>query len=352
MNAEISARPRRRWLYIPFILLALVAAGWSALWFYGRSRINVEIDNFFARQATAGRDWSCPDRVISGFPFRIEGRCSNPSYRQRGESGEIVNGQLKGLTVIGMTADVLSSGMVITEFEGPLVVKAAGLPDTSTTFKIARSSLRGGIGKLERLSLEVDSPVSTIGGTGGSTQWRADKITAHLVESTRSAGGNYDLVVQIENAQIPELDQALNSRDAINLKLDAIILKPGAIDRRDWRKTIDNWRLNGGTMKIESLSLSKGAPRLEAKGDLRLDDQRRPEGRLDANLVNAGPLLQLFGVNVGGGGVGGLVGNLLGGNRAGGQPRDMAVRLPFILEGGRAALGPFRIPGLQLRPLF
>jgi hypothetical protein len=354
MNAETTAKPRRLWLYGPFVLLGLVAAGWSALWFYGRSRINAEIDNFFARQASLGREWSCPDRSITGFPFRIEGRCANPSYRQQDAAGERINGALKGLTVVATTAGALNLGHVITEFEGPLVVKAAGVPDTTTTWKTARSSIRGGINRLERVSIEIESPVVTIGGPGGSTQWRADKVVAHLREAANPANaGAYDLFVQLDNAVVPDLDQAMNSRDPINLKLDSVILKPGRIDRRDWRQTIENWRSNGGTMRVDQLMLSKGAPRLEAKGDLKLDGERRPEGRLDASFVNAGALLQQFGIGAGGGGAAGLVGALLGGgNRQGGQPRDVALRLPLVLDNGRAAVGPFRIPGLQLRPLY
>jgi hypothetical protein len=28
------------------------------------------------------------------------------------------------------------------------------------------------------------------------------------------------------------------------------------------------------------------------------------------------------------------------------------LRLPLVLENGRVAIGPFRVPGVQLRPLF
>jgi hypothetical protein len=350
MNAETSIRPRRMWLYIPFILLALVAAGWSALWFYGRSRINVEIDNLFAREATVGREWSCPDRSIAGFPFRVEGRCSNPSYRQRGDGGEIINGQLKGLTIIGTTAGALTMAHVISEFEGPLVVRSPIDPEMTVNWKTARASTRGGINRLERLSIEIDSPVVT---TTGGGRWTANKLEAHLREGTDPAvTGAYDISVKLENAQIPETDALTNSRDPVNLELDARILGLKTVDRRNWRATIDTWRSGGGTIKVEQLKLSKGLPRLEAKGDLKLDDQRRAEGRLDASFVNAGAILQQFGIG-GGGGAAGIVGALLGGTRQrDGQQRDMNLRLPLVFDNGRMAVGPFRIPGVQLKPLF
>jgi hypothetical protein len=348
MNAETSATPRRLWLYIPFILLLLVAMGWSALWFYGRSRINAEIDNLFAREATVGREWSCPNRDISGFPFRIEGRCSNPSYRQRGEAGELINGQLKGLTIIGTTAGAMSMAHVISEFEGPLVVRSPLAPDMTATWKTARASTRGGVNRLERVSLEVDSLAVASAG-GGS--WTASRLEAHLREGADPAvTGAYDLAVKLENAMIPETDILTNSRDPVNLELDARVLGLKTVDRRNWRSTIDAWRAGGGTVRVEQLKLSKGAPRLEAKGDLKLDEQRRVEGRLEASFVNAGAIFQQFGIGLGPA-AGGLVGALLGGGRAGGA-RDMNLRLPLVFDNGRLTIGPFRIPGVQLKPLF
>lgn len=355
MNADLSAdpgasRPRRLWLYLPFALLLLIALGWSAVWLYGRHRISAELDTFFARQASLGREWSCPNRSIGGFPFRIEGRCADPSYRQRTAEGE-ATGSLKGLTVVATTAGAFNLGHVITEFEGPLLVQAAGLPNTVTTWKTARSSIRGGVNRLEQASIEVESPVVTI---DGGARWSADKVSAHLREGADPAApGAYDLAVRIAGAAVPDVDALMNSADPVNLELDARLLKLGRIDHRDWRQTVENWRASGGALKIEQLKLSKGAPRLEAKGDLRLDEQRRPAGQLDASFVNAGAILQQFGI---GGGASSLVGALLGGGRrpapGEGQRREMTMRLPLTLEGGRVAVGPIRVPGLQLRPLY
>jgi hypothetical protein len=349
MTAGLAAkppRPRRLGLYLPFTLLLLIALGWSAVWFYGRHRINQEIDAFLARQASLGREWSCPDRRIGGFPFRIEGRCTDPSYRQRTAEGE-AQGSLKGLTVVATTAGALNLAHVITEFEGPLTVRAPGLPESVTTWRSARSSIRGGIDRLERLSIEIEAPVVTVGGA----RWSAERLTAHLREGVDPAQpGAYDLAVRLDKAAIPEADALLASAEPVNLELDSRVLRIGALDRQDWRRSIEAWRANGGTIRIERLRLAKGAPRIEATGDLRLDEQRRVEGRLDANFINAGAILQQFGV---GGGPAGLIGALLGGGRRpDAERREPAVRLPLTLEGGRVAVGPFRIPGLQLRPLY
>lgn len=350
MNDNIAAKPWRLGLYGPFILLLLVALGWSALWFYGRWRINAELDMLIAREASVGRNWSCPDRSITGFPFRIEGRCSNPSFRQAGEAGETLTGSVKSVTVVATTAGAFNLAHVISEAEGPLVIRSPIAPEVTVNWTSARSSFRGSPTRLERASVEIDSPVMTANGLGGG-RWSAKRLEAHIRAGVDPARPNsFDFALKIDGAILPELDFAMKSADPLTLTADARVLKLAAIDRNDWPATVEGWRNGGGSIVIEQLALTKGLPRVEAKGELRLDDQRRVEGRLDASFVNAGAILQQLGI---GGGVGGLVGGLLGGNRPGqAQGRDMAIRLPLVLENGRVAIGPFRVPGVQLRPLF
>src|SRR6478752_7473498 len=44
-------RQSRFWLYGPFLLLVILAAAWSAFWFYARARASAEIDTALARDA-------------------------------------------------------------------------------------------------------------------------------------------------------------------------------------------------------------------------------------------------------------------------------------------------------------
>ncbi|PJI52945.1 hypothetical protein CTI14_35330, partial [Methylobacterium radiotolerans] len=53
-----GARRSRLGLFLPYILLALVVAGWSAGWLWMRERAASEIDGWIAREAAAGRTWT------------------------------------------------------------------------------------------------------------------------------------------------------------------------------------------------------------------------------------------------------------------------------------------------------
>ncbi len=67
-------------LFAPFALLVLLGLAWSAGWFWLRGKAEGEIDGWFAREAQAGRQWTCQDRSLTGFPFRFELRCASLSF--------------------------------------------------------------------------------------------------------------------------------------------------------------------------------------------------------------------------------------------------------------------------------
>jgi hypothetical protein len=349
MTHSTTARGGRAWLYLPFVLLLLVALAWTGLWFYGRHRIGFELDNYFAREATRGRVWSCPDRVIEGYPFRIVLRCSNPIFRSEQGARGLVEGQLGALTVIATTAGAFNLAHVIAEAEGPLVVSDAGQGRMTMTWKTARASFRGTPSRLERVSLDLEQS-ETVFAVAGFQEMKlsSDRLEAHVREGVDPASPNtYDVAIRVERFAAPPLDFLTGNRDAGDLEVDGRVLRLAGIDRRDWRASLETWRNAGGTFRIERLKFAKGAPRLEAKGDLQLDAERRLAGKLDAEFVNADLLLRQFGI---GGDVGGVLGALLGGGRP--RSNDRTMRLPLTLGGGRVSVGPFRIPGLELRPLY
>jgi hypothetical protein len=348
----------RRGLYLPVFALLILGLAWTGLWFYGRSKVSELLDQFFLNQAKIGRNWSCPERSISGYPFRIELRCKQPTYSMNLAPNHQVRGSLGALTVIATTAGAFNLAHVIGEFDAPLVVEDSQIGKKTSQWKTARASFRGHANRLERVSVEIDAPRTTVDVNGSAAfQSSAEKIEFHLAEAgDEPAGGAYNIALDVSKANIPPADMILNSTDPVDFIIQGRLLKLTGIDRQNWQQSIENWRLGGGTMRVDVIKLQKGLPRVEAKGDLRLDETRRLSGRLDANFVNAEALLQQFGI--GGGGGGGLLGAILGGGRpqAGGQagqPRpERVMRLPLVIENGRVGVGPFRIPGFQMKPIY
>ena len=75
-----------------------------------------------AREAKSGRTYECGSQSISGFPFRIEVRCTEPSAELRGKGTQLV---LKGADLV-MLAQIYQPTLLIGEFKSPMTVAEPG----------------------------------------------------------------------------------------------------------------------------------------------------------------------------------------------------------------------------------
>src|SRR5687767_2361733 len=76
-HAELAPR-RRPWLIAtPLILVLVLAAAWSGVWYYTAREAEARVNDWQAQQASAGRVFSCGSQKVGGFPFRIEVRCGD-----------------------------------------------------------------------------------------------------------------------------------------------------------------------------------------------------------------------------------------------------------------------------------
>ena len=91
-------------------------------------------------------------------------------------------------------------------------------------------------------------------------------------------------------AAVPPLDQLLGGPEPIDADLQIRVTQARA-GLRPSRSEIERWREAGGRIGLTSLTTAKGARRLEAKGELGLDELRRPMGRLEVAAAGLGDLL-------------------------------------------------------------
>ena len=74
-----SARRRNRRYIGMLVLFVALIGGWSWFWHYAAGKAEVAIAGWRAREAKAGRIYSCGSQSIGGYPFRIEVDCDNAS---------------------------------------------------------------------------------------------------------------------------------------------------------------------------------------------------------------------------------------------------------------------------------
>ncbi len=342
MTAE--RRHSRFWLYTPFILLLLVAIGWSVAWWVIRDRATTSLDAWLATEARAGRQWTCADRQVGGYPFRVLVACNSLTLRQGP-----VTASLGRVTSI---SQVYQPAFIITEIEGPLRV-TDGRTTLEGTWDLLQTSLHASSRGFQRFSLVAESPRVTVTGLGAEDVVSNSRhLEFHVRPNpTRGADKAFDAALTVREAQIPLLDHLVGGGEPADFSFDATVTQAEGFRARPVGLELERWRKAGGALEILMLSINKGARRAEAKGALTLDEWHRPAGQLD---VSAAGLDGLLG-NVVGGRLGGALLGALFGQAPGGKPAAQPTLVPLPplrLDNGKLAMGPFVVPGIRFMPLY
>jgi hypothetical protein len=342
-----KARRSRFWLYTPFVLLLLVAIAWSIAWFVIRNRAAEALDGWLAAEAQRGREWTCRDRTIVGYPFRLEVVCNSLDLKQGAVTASF--GRTEAI------AQIYQPRRIIAEVAGPLRV-TDGKITVQSTWDLLQASLHASQTGLQRLSVAANAPKVTVTGLPqGEIATEGRHLELHVRPNpSRAPDKAYDVAGSVRQARIPVLDGLIGGAEPTDLEADLTVTEAEGFKGRPMAEELERWRSAGGQIDVLMLSAAKGPRRMEVKGTLSLDQEHRPTGQV--NVAAAG-LDGLLG-NLTGGRVGGnLLGMLLGqGPRAAtgdGKDRPQLANLPPLrLENGLLAMGPFVIPNVRLQPLY
>ena len=346
MTDPLPTRRRSRfWLYGPFMLLVVLAAAWSAFWFYARGRIATEIDVALAREVERGRTWTCTDRSIGGFPFRIELRCNALSLTST-RWGDTVRVQTGPAVVVGQ---VYSPGLVILEALSPAKVTLPEGRVLDLTWKNLDASFAWR--SPERFALVASEPRGVLTTPGITTEnWGAATLEAHLRRNpTRPAAEQaVDIAVTAKGTILPPVDALLGNTDAGEIDLQATLTQAENFRKGFNPDALESWRGANGTFELTRLVSTKGKARVDGSGQLLLDPLHRVAG--DLQLAATG-IEQIGGLRIGNllGGLGGFLGGR-GGNTA--AAPGLTTLPPVSLREGRVFIGPFRLPLQPLPPLY
>src|SRR6266576_2386502 len=78
MSIQSRRRTGLRYTILLFVVFALVA-GWTGFWKFAAGKAETAIEGWRAREAQAGRIYTCGSQNSGGFPFRIEVNCDQAS---------------------------------------------------------------------------------------------------------------------------------------------------------------------------------------------------------------------------------------------------------------------------------
>ena len=288
-----SGRVSRWKLFVPVGALAALFGALAVFWFWSIRTADRQIDAWIAREAAVGRVWTCPDRTMGGFPFRIDIRCKNPSFT-RTDTG--LKGTLAGITA---AAQIYQPTLMIIEVDGPLQLND-GRANYTLNWDSLRASLRGRPGeRLDRLSIEgKQMALDWADGMGTARNAKTAAAEFHIRRAMErpAAEHSYDVVTNLVGFTVPALDPITGGPGQAAISLNALITHADPFGGQGIPVELERWRVAGGKLIVNELAISKDASRLAIQGEMGLDDRNRPQGALDVTMSGLDGVLKNFGM--------------------------------------------------------
>lgn len=322
------------------ILLLLLL--YTIYWLYMSAQIREEIARWVARQEAAGYVVERESVRVSGYPYRFQVQVQAP----RIEVPEAEGGWNAALTSLRANALPYDLSHWIVAFDGPLRLDGYSEPGA-------------------RLELDAEEArISLVYNASGETTRIGVDLTALRVAALSGPAPAIQAIDRLLLNGVVQEDNRLHLRSAVNGVTTAPgVLEPdmvrafgatAALARLDveiteWASLARSgntlaWSAAGGVMQILDAELEWGPAHITGTGDLTLDNQARPDGRLSLRITDPDALADAL-VR------GGLV------PRENEQALRLAamlaprgpegVSLPFRLQNGSFYLGPVRLGSLE-----
>ncbi len=365
-KSRIERRRNRRYILL-VIMVAALFGGWSWLWNYASHKAEATIDGWRAREAKAGRIYTCGSQTIGGYPFRIEVNCDRASALFRSNQPPV---EIKSRGIL-IAAQIYQPTLLISEFQGPLPIADPGhAPNIVANWKLAQSSVRGTPAAPERVSLVFDRPVvDRVNGGSQQRMLRANRIEIHgrMAEGSAVNHPVIEVVLRLDKASVPGLHPA--AVEPIDADITSVLRGLNDFSPKPWPARFRQMQAAGGRIDITEARVKQGETVAVGSGTLSLNPGGRLDGQLRVtvagveaflNSINAQQMVQtspnvdkLAGSldrlipglgNVARQGAGANIS--LGLNLLGQQTTlegKRAVTLPLRFDDGSIFLGPFRI---------
>jgi len=296
-------RRRSRWpLYAVPIVVLILAAGWSAFWFYASSRIDSELDGWRAREARSGRIYDCTNRSVAGFPFRLELHCNGASVSLVSQTAEQVASRTPmtvRLADIFVIAQVYDPQHIIAEFTGPVSFTDLGQqPSFVGNWSKGRASVIGLPLAPQRTSFEFDSPaLDRMVDDRPVPLLRASHLEFHarLAEGSVADNPVIETVLQLQGASVQGVHAVL--QEPFNADIRARIRGLKDLSPKPWPVRFREIQAAGGRIDITQSRIEQGELLSLAAGSLGINTNGKLDGQLEMTVAGLDKIIPALGLD-------------------------------------------------------
>ncbi len=280
-DPEPARKPRRFWLYAPFVVLLLAVAGWTALWLQVRGQAATRMDTAVIELRKAGYDVSWKDRTLGGYPFRLDVVLTDARIREPG-GWSIATPRLEAqafLYSIGHWITAAPQGLTLTRpIGGPVEVRG----------ELLRASLSG----LDKRppSFSFEGRKLTFAPGAGAQPFglsAADKVELHLRPGPDDQGA---ILFKVDNgkAQLSGLFAQLAGDKPVSIVWDSILTRMSGFKGQTWPDAVRAWSGGGGLIQVRQAGVTAGDALIGAQaGQLGVGYDGRLVGSMDVTLRQA-----------------------------------------------------------------
>ena len=286
---------RRRWSWIVAVLAVIVAGLWTALWYYAAAKVETTIDGWRERETKVGRIYSCATQTVSGFPFRIEVRCTNPGVELRTTQPPTA---LKWID-LRIAAQVYQPTRLVSEFTGPMMIGEPGRPASLVAnWRRAQISVQGLPTAPERITtVFVDPSLDRLTGGGRETVFKAQRfeLTGRMVEGSIMNNPVIELALKLSGASAPAVHPA--TAPPFDADITAMLRGLKDFSPKPWSTRLREIQAAGGRLEVTNARLQQGDTLTVANGELGLSPRGRLNGELRMTIANLEKLLSALGLD-------------------------------------------------------
>jgi len=267
-------RPRRFWLFAPYVALLIAVLIWSAFWWVESGRLQRKVTDAAKALQMQGYVAQWSSMKVDGYPFRLHLVLIGP---------KLADSAGWSLSATRLEAVALAYAPDTWGLAAPqgLIFSQPGQGDVSVSGKAIRASL-GGLGSAQpRLSFEGDAlTLAAAQGAAAPSLAAIDKLELHLQPGPNDQAA---LLIRLDGGVLrPEAGLAkMAAGKPFNLLWDARLTRLSTLRGSNWPGALQAWRNAGGSLTVANAELGVGGLTLKGQGGpLSVD----PDGRLKGEL--------------------------------------------------------------------
>jgi hypothetical protein len=292
---RMAAEPRRRlWpVLLPLGVVVVLAGGWSWLWYYAASIADSTLSSWMAREAAAGRVYSCGSQAITGFPFRIQAHCVQASAQ--------INSNQPPFAVsardVTFAAQVYHPTLLVADVTSPVTVSLPGRGSFIGNWTQAQLSLHGLPPEPQSVAVTVEQPRLAQGDRPGTAVFTADNadVTSSIIGGSVSDHPVIETVVHFSGATAP----SLHALAAAPLQGDIDVVLSGFKDLapKPWAERFREMQAAGGSIEIKHIRLQRPDSILVGAGTLSVNQNGKLDGLVRVAISGLGNIVPLLGLD-------------------------------------------------------